>query len=192
MVPTTKTVTRHGAASEDIYSAEFERRRIYITGEINDGIASDIRAQIHHLSSISKEDITLIIDSPGGSVTAGLGIYDTMKSCGCDVSTVVMGIAASMGAILASSGTKGKRYIGRNAEYMIHQPLGGVSGQASDIERSAKHIIKTKHKLNRVLSENTGKDIETIANDCDRDYYLDAEESIAYGLCDGYFNGFDI
>ena len=190
MVPTTKTVTRHGAASEDVYSAEFDRRRIYLTGEIHDGMASDIRAQINHLSSISKEDITLIIDSPGGSVTAGLGIYDTMKTCGCDVSTVVIGIAASMGAILASSGTKGKRYIGRNAEFMIHQPLGGVSGQASDIERSAKHIIKTKQKLNRVLAENTGKDIETIANDCDRDCYLGAEESIRYGLCDAYFDGF--
>lgn len=190
MVPTTKTVSRYGAGAEDVYSAEFERRRIYLTGEINDAVAADIRAQINHLAAISGEDITLIIDSPGGSVTAGLGIYDTMKSCGCDVSTVVTGIAASMGAVLASSGTKGKRWISRNSEFMIHQPLGGVSGQASDIERSAVHIIKTKQKLNRILAENADKDVETVSMDCDRDYYLDAEESVRYGLCDGYFEGF--
>ncbi len=192
MIPTTKRITQTGVVSSDVYSDEFTfNRRIYLTGPIEDSNAADICAQINHLAAQGNDDIYLIIQSPGGSVTAGMAILDTMNACKCDICTIVNGSAASMGALLASSGTKGKRYIGPNAEMMLHQPLGGAQGQASDIERTAAHIVKTKKKLHTILAENTGVPYEQICIDCDRDYYLDAQEAIDYGLIDHFFAGFD-
>lgn len=191
MIPTTKIVTQSGIMTSDTYSEEFSKRRIYLTGQIDEQMASDVCAQINHLASQNDDEIYLIIQSPGGSVSAGLSILDTMNTCKCDICTVVMGEAASMGALLASSGTKGKRMIGKNAEMMIHQPLGGTSGQASDIERTATHIVKIKNKLHKILSQNTGQSYKQICTDCDRDFWLDAEESIEYGLVDQIFLGYN-
>lgn len=192
MIPTTRRITQTGIVSSDVYSDEFSlNRRIYLTGLIEDSTAADICAQINHLATQGKDDIYLIIQSPGGSVTAGMAILDTMNGCKCDICTIVNGSAASMGAVLASSGTKGKRLIGRNAEMMLHQPLGGAQGQASDIERTAAHILKTKKKLHTILAENTGVPYEQICIDCDRDYYLDSQEAINYGLVDRIFSGFE-
>jgi len=191
MIPTTKITTQSGMMTSDIYSEEYAQRRIYLTGQIDDALAADVCAQINYLASISKENICIIIQSPGGSVSAGLAIYDTMNSCGCSICTVVMGEAASMGALLSSSGTKGMRYIGKSSEVMIHQPLGGANGQAADIERTAAHIMKTRDKLHKILSANTGKPFEQINKDCDRDHWLDADAAIEYGLADALFVGFD-
>ncbi len=190
MIPATKVITQSGVMGSDPYSEEFSRRRIYITGQINDTLASDICAQINHLAALSHEDIVLVIQGPGGSVTAGNAILDTMETCKCDISTVVLGEAASMSAVLASSGTKGKRFIGARAEMMIHQALGGASGQTADILRTAEHIKKVNKKLHQQISTNTSKSYEQICADCDRDYYLEAEEAIAYGLADHIFTGF--
>ena len=191
MVPSTKIMTHSGYMVTDCISEEFSRRRIYIYDKITDAMAAEICCQINHLASESKEDITLWLLSPGGSVTAGLSIIDTMESCGCDVSTVVMGDASSMAAVIASAGTKKKRYIGKNAEMMLHQAVGGASGQTIDILRTAKHINKKNNRLFTILSENTGKSVEQIAADSDRDFYLDAEEAIEYGLVDYIFMGFN-
>ncbi len=191
MIPITKQINKSGITSSDVYSEEFARRRIYLTGEIDALASSDVCAQINHLASQSHDDIYLIIQSPGGSISAGLAILDAMESSKCDICTVVSGDAASMGAFLAAAGTKGKRFIGKHAEMMIHQPLGGVSGQASDIQLSAAHILKTKRLMNTMLSEFTGQPYEKICEDCERDHYLDAEESIAYGLVDRIFKGFE-
>ena len=156
-----------------------------MTGEINDAVADTVVAQLLHLEGRdANKDICLYINSPGGSVTAGLAIYDTMNYIKCDVSTICIGLAASMGAFLLSSGAKGKRYALPNSEIMIHQPLGGAQGQASDIKIQADHIIKTKHRLNRILSENSGKPIEQVEKDTDRDNYLSAQEAKEYGLID--------
>lgn len=190
MTPTTRITTSSGYAASDCVSEEFSRRRIYIE-DITPEYAADVCRQINQLASVSKEDITLWIQSPGGCVSAGLAILDTMATCGCDIRTVVMGSAASMGAVIASSGTRGKRSIGSNAEMMIHQALGGVSGQTTDILRTANHIQKVNNRLYTILAQNTGKDIAQISADCDRDYFLDAEESIAYGLVDCIFTGFE-
>lgn len=190
--PTTKTATSAGYMTSDCLSEEFSRRRIYITGEVTDSMAADVCCQINHLAASSNDDITLWVMSPGGSVSAGLGIIDTMKSCGCDVRTIVMGCAASMGAVIASSGTKGKRFIGPNAGMMIHQALGGFSGQTADILRTAKHIEKENKRLYEIIAANSGVvSVQQIAIDCDRDYHLDAEEAIAYGLADQIFSGFE-
>jgi len=190
MIPTTKIITSSGVMSSDIYSDEFKNRRIYLTDKIDDALASDICAQINCLASQSKEDIYLIINSPGGSVSSGMAILDTMNTCKCDIATVVLGEAASMGAFLASCGTKGKRYAGTNSELMLHQPLGGASGQASDIERIAVHISNVKKKLHSILARNTGQSYDKICADCDRDFYLTVEEAISYGLIDKIFTGF--
>lgn len=190
MTPTTRITTSSGYAASDCVSEEFSRRRIYIE-DITPEHAADVCRQINQLAAISKDDITLWIQSPGGHVSAGFAILDTMATCGCDIRTVVMGLAASMGAVIASSGTKGKRMIGPNAEIMIHQALGGVSGQTTDILRTANHIQKVNNRLYTILAQNTGKDIAQISADCDRDYFLDAEESIAYGLVDCIFTGFE-
>lgn len=190
MIPTAKVITQSGIMTSDVYSEEFSRRRIYITGMIDDGLSSDVCAQINHLASLSNEDIVLVIQSPGGSVTAGNAILDTMIACKCDISTVVLGEAASMGAVLASSGTKGKRYIGANSEMMIHQALGGASGQTADILRTADHIKKVNKKLYTLLANSTGKSYAQICDDCDRDYFLDSQEAIEYGLVDHIFTGF--
>lgn len=190
-VPTTRTATTAGYMTSDCLSEEFSRRRIYITGEIADPMAAEICCQINHLAALSDDDITLWIMSPGGSVSAGSAILDTMTACGCDIRTIVMGSAASMAAVIASSGTKGKRFIGTNAGMMIHQALGGFSGQTADILRTAQHIEKINKRLYEILAGNCGVNVQQIASDCDRDYHLNAEEAIAYGLADHVFSGFE-
>lgn len=191
MVPTTRITTTAGYMTSDCTSEEFTRRRVYLTGEITDAVAAEICCQINQLAAESNNDITLWIMSPGGAVSAGSAILDTMATCGCDIRTVVMGSASSMAAVIASSGAKGKRAIGTNAEMMIHQALGGVSGQTADILRTANHIQTTNNRLYAILAENTGVSIEKIAADCDRDFYLNSAEAISYGLADYIFTGFD-
>ena len=182
--PTTRITTSTGYMASDCVSEEFSRRVIYITEEITDSLAAEICCQINHLAAVSDEDITLWIMSPGGSVTAGFAILDTMNSVECDIKTIVMGQAASMAAVIASSGTKGKRYIGQNAGMMIHQALADFSGQTTDILRRAQHIEEINNNLYTILAHNCGVSIETIAKDCDRDYHMDAEKAIDYGLVD--------
>ena len=185
VVPYVVEQTGKGERSYDIYSRLLEDRVIFLTGEINDAVADTVVAQLIFLEAKDpNKDICLYINSPGGSVTAGLAIYDTMNYIKCDVSTICIGLAASMGAFLLSSGAKGKRYALPNSEVMIHQPLGGAQGQASDIKIQAEHIIKTKNRLNRILAENSGKPIEQVEKDTDRDNYLSAEEAREYGLID--------
>lgn len=175
--------------SYDIYSRLLEDRIIFLSGEINDQMANTIVAQLIFLEGKNPEkDIFMYINSPGGSVSAGLAIYDTMQYIKCDVSTICIGMAASMAAVILSSGTKGKRICLPHSEVMIHQPLGGTQGQASDILLHAKHIEKTRETLNKILSENTGKDIATIAKDTDRDNFLDAKQAVKYGLVDKIFS----
>ena len=177
--------TNRGERSYDIFSRLLNDRIIVLSYEVNDTTASLIVAQLLYLEGQDPEkDISLYINSPGGSVTAGMAIYDTMQYIKCDVSTICMGLAASMGAFLLSSGAKGKRYALPNSEIMIHQPLGGARGQATDIKIVADQIIKTKERLNRILAENTGRSIEEIARDTDRDNYLTAQEACEYGLVD--------
>lgn len=190
-IPTTRIATAAGYMTSDCLSEEFSCRRIYITEEITNSMAAEICCQINHLAALSNEDITLWIMSPGGSVSAGSAILDTMNTCGCDFKTIVMGTAASMAAVIASSGTKGKRYIGANSGMMIHQALGGFSGQTADILRTAQHIEKTNKRLYEILARNCGVSVQQIAVDCDRDYHLNAEEVIAYGLADHIFSGFE-
>lgn len=190
-IPTTRIATAAGYMTSDCLSEEFSCRRIYITEEITNSMVAEICCQINHLAALSNEDITLWIMSPGGSVSAGSAILDTMNTCGCDFKTIVMGTAASMAAVIASSGTKGKRYIGANSGMMIHQALGGFSGQTADILRTAQHIEKTNKRLYEILARNCGVSVQQIAVDCDRDYHLNAEEAIAYGLADHIFSGFE-
>lgn len=174
-----------GERSYDIYSRLLKDRIIFLSGEINTEMANAIIAQLLFLNAQDKEkDITMYINSPGGQVTAGLGIYDTMNHISCDVATVCIGMAASMGAFLLSSGTKGKRYALPNAEIMIHQPLGGARGQATDIQIVAENIIKIKKKLATILAQNTGQDYDKVISDTERDNYLDASEAKEYGLVD--------
>ncbi len=188
VVPYVIENTGKGERSYDIYSRLLEDRIIFLTGEINDAVADAVVAQLILLESRDpNKDICIYINSPGGSVTAGLAIYDTMNYIKCDVSTICIGLAASMGAFLLSSGTKGKRYALKNSEIMIHQPLGGAQGQASDIKIQADHILKTKRRLNEILAENSGKPYETVEKDTDRDNYLSAEEALEYGLIDEIF-----
>ncbi|MBO4962661.1 MAG: ATP-dependent Clp protease proteolytic subunit, partial [Clostridia bacterium] len=177
-----------GERSYDIYSRLLEDRVIFITDEINMQTANAIVAQLLYLESKdSTKDICIYINSPGGMVTAGLAIYDTMQYIKCDVSTICIGMAASMGAFLLAGDTKGKRYALKNSEIMIHQPLGGVSGQATDIKIHADHIVKTKSKLNSILAENTGKSLEEVELATERDNYLSSEEALAFGIIDGIF-----
>ena len=188
LIPSVIEQTNRGERAYDIYSRLLEDRIIFLTGEINDAVANTVVAQLVYLENKDPgKEISLYINSPGGSVTAGMAIYDTMNYIKCDVSTICIGLAASMGAFLLSSGTRGKRYALPNSEIMIHQPLGGAQGQASDIKIQAEHILRTKAKLNRILSENTGKDIATIERDTDRDNYMSAEEARYYGLIDRVF-----
>ena len=188
VVPYVIEQTGKGERSYDIYSRLLEDRIIFLTGEINDAVADTVVAQLIYLEGKDpNKDICLYINSPGGSVTAGMAIYDTMNYIKCDVSTICIGLAASMGAFLLSSGTKGKRFALKNSEVMIHQPLGGAQGQASDIKIVADQILKTKTKLNKILSENTGKPFEQVEKDTDRDNYMSAEEAKAYGLIDEIF-----
>ncbi|MBR4050278.1 MAG: ATP-dependent Clp endopeptidase proteolytic subunit ClpP [Clostridia bacterium] len=185
LVPYVVEQTSRGERQFDIFSRLLTDRIIVLSDEVNDATASLVVAQLLFLEGQdSEKDISLYINSPGGSVSAGLAIYDTMQYIKCDVSTICMGMAASMGAFLLSSGAKGKRYALPNSEIMIHQPLGGTKGQASDIAIEAEHILKIKNNLNKILAENTGKDIETIAVDTDRNNWMSAEEAAAYGLVD--------
>ena len=185
LIPTVIEQTGAGERAFDIYSRLLKDRIIFLGDEVNDHTASLIVAQMLFLESEDPDkDINLYINSPGGSVTAGMAIYDTMQYIKCDVATICIGMAASMGAFLLSSGTKGKRYALPNAEVMIHQPMGGARGQASDIKIHAELILKTREKLNRILAENTGKDIAQVEIDTDRDNYMTAEEALEYGLID--------
>lgn len=187
MLPKVIEITKEGRIERDLLSFQFENERvIYLTGEVTDRLAEEILVQIHYLESKSKDDITVYINSPGGSVSAGLAICDAMLTSPCDIRTIVTGIAASMGAFISTcGGNKKKRFITRNGEMMIHQPLGGAQGQASDIELVANHIINTKRKLNQMLALATGRNVCDIARDTDRDYYLSATEALEYGLVDG-------
>ncbi|MCR5149871.1 MAG: ATP-dependent Clp endopeptidase proteolytic subunit ClpP [Clostridiales bacterium] len=185
LVPYVIEQTSRGERQYDIFSRLLNDRIIVLSDEVNDATASLVVAQLLFLEGQDPEkDISLYINSPGGSVTAGMAIYDTMQYIKCDVSTICMGMAASMGAFLLSSGAKGKRYALPNSEVMIHQPSGGTQGQATEMVIAAQHIIRTKEKLNKILAENTGKDIETIARDTERDNWLTAQEAMEYGLVD--------
>ena len=185
LVPTVVEQTSRGERAYVIYSRLLNDRIIYLADEVNDTTASLVVAQLLFLEAQDPDkDICLYINSPGGSVSAGLAIYDTMNFIKCDVSTICIGMAASMGAFLLSSGAKGKRLALPNSEIMIHQPLGGMQGQASDIKIHADHILKTKDKLNKILAANTGRTLKEITRDTDRDNFLSAEEALAYGLID--------
>ena len=188
LVPYIVEQTSRGERSYDIYSRLLEDRIIFLSGEIDDAVANTVVAQLIYLEAKDpQKDISLYINSPGGSVSAGLAIYDTMNYVKCDVSTICIGMAASMGAFLLSSGQKGKRYALPNSEIMIHQPLGGAQGQASDIKIAAEHILKTKRKLNEILASNSGKSVSELEKDTDRDNYLSAQEALEYGLIDKVF-----
>ena len=185
LVPMVVEQTSRGERSYDIYSRLLNDRIIFLADEVNDTTASLVVAQLLYLEAQDPDkDIYLYINSPGGSITAGMAIYDTMNYIKCDVSTICIGMAASMGAFLLSSGAKGKRMALPNAEVMIHQPLGGMQGQATDIKIHADRIIKIKEKLNRLLSEQTGNSLETIEKDTERDNFMSADEAMAYGLID--------
>lgn len=185
LVPYVIEQTSRGERSYDIYSRLLKDRIIFLGEEVNDVSASIIVAQLLFLEAEDPgKDISLYINSPGGSVTAGMAIYDTMNFIKCDVSTICIGMAASMGAFLLSGGTKGKRLALPNAEIMIHQPSGGARGQATEIQIVAENILKTRKKLNQILAENTGKPLEVIEVDTDRDHYMSAEEALQYGLID--------
>lgn len=185
LVPYVVDQTSSGERSYDIYSRLLEDRIVFISGEIDDATANTVVAQLIYLEAKNPDkDISVYINSPGGSVTAGMAIYDTMQYVKCDVSTICIGLAASMGAFLLAAGTKGKRFCLPNSEVMIHQPLGGAQGQASDIEITAKHIVATKKKMIKMLSKNTGQPIDKVEKDVDRDYFMTADEAVAYGLVD--------
>lgn len=188
LVPMVVEQTSRGERSYDIYSRLLNDRIIFLADEVNDVTSSLVVAQLLFLEAQDPDkDICLYINSPGGSVTAGMAIYDTMNFIKCDVSTICIGMAASMGAFLLSSGAKGKRFALPNSEIMIHQPLGGAQGQASDIKIQAEHILRTKAKLNKILAENTGKELSVIEKDTDRDNYMSADEALEYGLIDKVF-----
>lgn len=184
LVPMVVDKEAGGERSYDIFSRLLKNRIILLSGEIDDNLANSVVAQLLFLDSLNHDDISIYINSPGGSVTAGMAIYDTMNFVKSDVSTICLGMAASMAAFLLSSGQKGKRYILPNAEVMIHQPLGGASGQATEIKIAAEHILKTRDKLNTILSKNTNQKIETIQKDTERDNFMDSKESLEYGLVD--------
>ncbi len=185
LVPYVVEQTSRGERSYDIFSRLLSERIVILTGEVNDASASLVVAQLLYLESQDPtKDISLYINSPGGSVTAGMSIYDTMQYIKCDVSTICMGMAASMGAFLLSSGTKGKRYALPNSDIMIHQPLGGFQGQASDIMIHANYIDRIKGRLNKILSDNTGQPLDVIEKDTDRDNFMSAQEACDYGLID--------
>lgn len=189
LIPMVVEQTNRGERSYDIYSRLLEDRIIFLSGEITDDTANLIVAQLIYLEGKDPDkDIMMYINSPGGSVVAGFAIYDTMNYIKCDVNTICVGMAASMAAFLLSSGTKGKRYVLPNSEVMIHQPLGGAQGQASDIKIDADHILKTRANLNKILAKNCDQPLEKIEKDTDRDNFLDAKSAVAYGLADKVFD----
>ena len=184
-MPYVITQNARGERSYDIFSRLLEERIVFLADQVTDDTASIVIAQLLHLEAEDpNKDISLYINSPGGSVTAGMAIYDTMQYIKCDVSTICIGMAASMGAFLLAGGAKGKRYALPNSEIMIHQPSGGAQGQASEIQIVAEQILKTKEKLNRIIAENTGQPIEKVAKDTDRDNYMTADEAKEYGIVD--------
>jgi ATP-dependent Clp protease protease subunit len=185
MIPTVIEKTSYGERAYDIYSRLLKDRIIFLGTAIDDGVANAVVAQLLFLANQNPdEDIKLYINSPGGSVTAGLAIYDTMQHIKPDVSTICVGMAASMGSVLLTAGAKGKRFCLPNSEVMIHQVLGGAQGQASDIQIHAEHIIKMKHQLNGILAKHSGQSVEKVEKDADRDYFMTAAEAVAYGLVD--------
>ena len=184
IIPTVLEKTYDKEYAYDLYSRLLQDRIIFITGEINDTSANIIISELLYLDSMSNEDISIYINSPGGSISSGMAIYDTMNYIKSDVRTIVVGMAASMAAFLLSCGTKGKRYALKNSEVMIHQPLGGVEGQATEIKIACERILKLKKKINGILATNTGTPIEQINNDTERDTYMDAYEAKKYGLID--------
>ena len=185
LIPMVVDQTSRGERSYDIYSRLLEDRIVFITGEITAETADIVVAQLVYLEGKAPDkDIAMYINSPGGSVSAGMAIFDTMNYIKCDVSTICVGMAASMGAFLLASGTKGKRFALPNSEIMIHQPLGGAQGQASDIQITANHIQKIKQKMNKILSEKTGQPLERVEKDTDRDFYMDADMACKYGIVD--------
>ena len=185
-MPVAEKTDKYGRQLMDITSILFmQNRMVFVDNVITDELASDITKQLLYLASVSSDDITMVINSPGGSVTAGLAIYDSMKGLTCDVSTVCLGMAASMGAFLLAAGTKGKRFVTPNSEVMIHQVMGGASGQAVDVQIAAQRIGRMKDNLNRMLADFTGKPFEQIRIDTDRDHFMTAEEAIEYCMVDG-------
>ena len=188
LVPTVIEKSNNGERSYDIYSRLLKDRIIIIAGEIDDINSNIVVAELLYLDSINNDDISIYINSPGGSVTAGMAIYDTMNFIKSDVSTICVGMAASMGAFLLSSGSKGKRYALPNSEVMIHQPLGGAQGQATEIKIAAERILKLKDKLNLILSKNTGKDLKEVEKDTERDNFMSASEALKYGIVDKVLN----
>lgn len=183
-IPNVLEKTSNGDRVYDLCSRLLKDRIILLTGEINDNTANIIVSELLYLDSINHNDISIYINSPGGSITSGMAIYDTMNYIKSDVSTICIGMAASMAAFLLSSGKKGKRFILPNSEVMIHQPLGGAQGQATEIKIAAERILKSKEKLNKILADNTGKPLDKIENDTERDHFMDAEESLEYGIID--------
>lgn len=188
LIPTVIEKNEMGERAYDIYSRLLKDRIIILNGEITDNSANVVVAELLYLDSLNNNDISLYINSPGGSITAGMAIYDTMNFIKSDVSTICVGMSASMAAFLLATGKRGKRYILPNAEVMIHQPLGGVQGQATEIKIAAERILKLKKKLNRILASTTGQDLETIDNDTERDYFMDSDEALAYGIVDKILN----
>jgi ATP-dependent Clp protease, protease subunit len=185
VIPTVIEKSQFGERAYDIYSRLLKERIIFLGGPIDDNVANIIIAQLLFLEAQDdKKDVSLYLNSPGGSVTAGMAVYDTMNHIKPDISTICVGIAASMGAFLLAAGAKGKRFILPNAEVMIHQVMGGAEGQASDIEISARHIIRTKEKLNKIMAKNTGQEVARIEKDSDRDFFMSAEDAKKYGLVD--------
>ena len=184
LIPTVIEKSNNGERAYDIYSRLLKDRIIILTGEITDDTANIIVGQLLYLDSLNHDDISLYINSPGGSITSGMAIYDTMNFIKSDVSTICLGMAASMGAFLLSCGTKGKRFCLPNSEVMIHQPLGGASGQATEIKIAAERILRLKEKLNKILAHNTNQSLDVIERDTERDYFLSAKEAMEYGLVD--------
>ena len=184
LVPVVIEKEYNGERSYDIYSRLLKDRIVFITGEIDDNLANNVIAELLYLDSINHDDISIYINSPGGSVSSGLAIYDTMQFVSSNISTICVGIAASMGAFLLSSGETGKRYALPNADIMIHQPLGGAKGQATDIQIASERIVTLRKRLNKILAKNTRQTLKKIERDTDRDYYLDAKSALEYGLID--------
>ncbi|HIT21898.1 MAG TPA: ATP-dependent Clp endopeptidase proteolytic subunit ClpP [Candidatus Scybalousia intestinigallinarum] len=184
LVPIVIDKESNGERSYDIFSRLLKNRIILLSGEINDSTSDSVVAQLLYLDSLNHEDISLYINSPGGSITSGMAIYDTMNFVKSKVSTICIGMAASMAAFLLSSGEKGKRFILPNAEVMIHQPLGGAQGQATEIKIAAEHILKVKKRMNTILATNTGQNVETIEQDTERDNFMDSKEALEYGIVD--------
>ena len=188
IIPTVIDKVNNSERVYDIYSRLLKDRIIIINGEIDNNLSNSVVAQLLYLDSLNNEDISVYINSPGGSVTDGMAIYDTMNYINSDISTIGIGICASMAAFLLSSGKKGKRYLLPNSEVMIHQPLGGAQGQATEIKIAAEHILKTKDKLNKILALNTNKDLKTIERDTDRDNFMTSKEALNYGIVDEVLN----